>query len=896
MYSSIDESNAYAGVAILLHAKHVKKHTRVHVISGRVIGIDFKMHGRNYCAISTYIPHCGYCREDFDETYNQLRCIVTKAYRSCKRIIVGGDFNTQFGIGSRGFALEQFAEEFDLCITNARSPEIDTDWTFESSMGVRRRLDFVLASKCLVVCEACPSDKLNLGSDHRAVQSILSDTKQGTQVYYRKKSGVKGWCPQLDLTGKPSKYHELLQIPLVDEAPSLQTLEKIIYDAATGPDVPIQAEVRQKPWQSEEIQALIRKRRLCNTSQERASISKQIQKSTRKILRKYQNEKATKLLENFCGLSDLHQIQEYPIKKSVRSVDEIHCEIFAESLKEIFEDPSQSIEVDYAKFKDLPRFDLPEFAYALKKMANRRGSDKSKIVVEMIKHGSPLLHQKLLDGYNAILLTGEVPEHWHITIFLMLPKSGDLTKVGNWRPIAILPILYKVFAKMLYYRLSPILDCQQADAQFGFRRKKRIDDVFVILENMIGKTDEWNVPLWMISLDLRKAFDRLQFGPLFDALREQGLPEAYVQLLSALYKNQKGCVNGSHLFPILRGVKQGDVLSSMLFNAGLESAFRLWQSKLRKQGFLLTPNSERLTNVRYADDVMLFAKTEKELIEMVELLTEAFATVGLELNAAKSKIITNDNIQHSYVDICENLVEIIGPESHHKYLGRNLPGECVFRRSVEVKHRIQCAWYKFGQYKHILTNGKVSIQLRLRLFDAVVTPTILYGLAVLPLSTILLEDIEIVQRKMLRKIVGWVRLPEETWEVTMRRMKFRVNRALQQRPVMAWSERIARNLWKMVLRIKEAPNESWINKTSMWEVNECDDPYSEFLPNRSRGAICLQWDSSVNKFCRLTYTESWQNLSIDVLSKCTDAFVKYLSSEWAEIVPRCKKNDSRIHA
>ena len=109
LYSSIDPNNAYAGVAILLHTKHVKKNIRVHRTSGRVIGIDFKMHGRNYCAISTYVPHCGYSREDFDETYNQLRCLVSKAHRSCKRIIIGGDFNTQFGVGIRGVELEQFS-------------------------------------------------------------------------------------------------------------------------------------------------------------------------------------------------------------------------------------------------------------------------------------------------------------------------------------------------------------------------------------------------------------------------------------------------------------------------------------------------------------------------------------------------------------------------------------------------------------------------------------------------------------------------------------------------------------------------------------------------------------------------------------------------------------------
>jgi hypothetical protein len=84
--------------------------------------------------------------------------------------------------------------------------------------------------------------------------------------------------------------------------------------------------------------------------------------------------------------------------------------------------------------------------------------------------------------------------------------------------------------------------------------------VFAILENIIGKSDEWNIPVWMISLDLRKAFDTIKFLQLFGALRRQGVPEAYVQLLSALYEKQKGTVNGSSFFDILRGVKQGDVL------------------------------------------------------------------------------------------------------------------------------------------------------------------------------------------------------------------------------------------------------------------------------------------------------------------------------------------------
>ena len=141
---------------------------------------------------------------------------------------------------------------------------------------------------------------------------------------------------------------------------------------------------------------------------------------------------------------------------------------------------------------------------------------------------------------------------------------------------------------MLYGRLHPILDEAQSNDQFGFRSNRRIDDVFAIIENVIGKSNEWNIPLWMISLDLKKAFDRIEFGPLFEALREQGVPDGYIQLLSILYQNQKGTIDGKLFFDIQRGVKQGDVLSAMFFNAAIEIVFRRWKERICFQRFLFS--------------------------------------------------------------------------------------------------------------------------------------------------------------------------------------------------------------------------------------------------------------------------------------------------------------------
>ena len=153
----------------------------------------------------------------------------------------------------------------------------------------------------------------------------------------------------------------------------------------------------------------------------------------------------------------------------------------------------------------------------------------------------------------------------------------------------------------------------------------------VVLENVCGKCLAWESDIWFASLDLQKTSDRIDHDSLF----QEEFQTRTFQVLRRLYTGQSGIIRGSNfVFDIARGVKQGDVLSPMLFNSGLEHAMRNWKQSWKSHG-LRVGADDRVTNIRYADDFLLFAKSWKELVEMVGITgcgtqPRGFATEYLE--------------------------------------------------------------------------------------------------------------------------------------------------------------------------------------------------------------------------------------------------------------------------
>jgi len=394
--------------------------------------------------------------------------------------------------------------------------------------------------------------------------------------------------------------------------------------------------------------------------------------------------------------------------------------------------------------------------------------------------------------FNMVIDTGQIPSSWRQSCFILLHKGGATQDPNNWRPIALLSIIYKIFGRLILSRIKGTLDKKQAEEQFGFQDKKSTSDALIIAETMISRSIECNTELWIISVDLRKSFDRVEHGPMFAGLRKHGLSCGYVQLLREIYSGQTGLVNDAISFPITRGVRQGDILSPILFNSALENAMQEWKAELSGHGFALdeADSMERLTNIRFADDILLFGKSLEEAIDMIERLVRKLREYGLELNIKKTKMMATTTYLEdtTLIDTQVGFIELLGGNVRHKYLGREWPGNLIFRSETALSHRISCAWAAFKRNEATMKNRCISLRGRLRLFAATVSPSALYGLNTVPMTAAMQSRLDILQRKMLRSIIGWRVDPELDWEENGRRMKHRMERAQASFFMAYWSE------------------------------------------------------------------------------------------------------------
>ena len=99
----------------------------------------------------------------------------------------------------------------------------------------------------------------------------------------------------------------------------------------------------------------------------------------------------------------------------------------------------------------------------------------------------------------------------HVTILF---KKGVASDPESYRSISILLILLKFVSRVVYGRISTIPSKAKPPDETGFRRHLTCDDDLFTLAMLHGKCEEWQRPLWVAALDIRKAFDMEEHGAI----------------------------------------------------------------------------------------------------------------------------------------------------------------------------------------------------------------------------------------------------------------------------------------------------------------------------------------------------------------------------------------------
>ena len=320
----------------------------------------------------------------------------------------------------------------------------------------------------------------------------------------------------------------------------------------------------------------------------------------------------------------------------------------------------------------------------------------------------------------------------------------------------------------------------------------------------------------------------------------------------------------SRHFHIQRGVKQGDPLSSLLFNALLEDVFRVLKRRWtqRQLGVQLGhTNATLLTNLRFADDVLLFATTLPQLTTMLNDLHDIAGRCGLELHPDKTVILSNLSTRRGRqapksVEVGGRNVQVLPYTDTTKYLGRKLTFND--HHAVEIDNRLATAWRKFNALRDELTNKRYSLHARLRLFHTTITPTALYGSSSWTTTKLLTTKLQRAQRRMLRLIVGTPRrridastdatneqtTTTEPWPTYIKRATAIAERQLHNLNIESWPTTFWRRKWQWAHHIATQHHTRWGYQAICWKPQHTDKRQTR----RRQGHPYKRWDDDITNF------------------------------------------------
>ena len=320
-----------------------------------------------------------------------------------------------------------------------------------------------------------------------------------------------------------------------------------------------------------------------------------------------------------------------------------------------------------------------------------------------------------------------IPASWRKSRVVLIHKKGTTDDPSNFRPINLLPTIYKIYSGILASRLTTTARQHQwlSAEQKGFLPGVRgIQEHTFLLQAAIDNAKKQHSNLCIAWLDLTNAFGSIPHPALVQLFDSLPVPDGLKRRLRDIYTDNKWeFVSDSEpvaAYPVA-GVRQGDSLSPIIFNLASEPLVRAAKGG---QGVDLFGATIRTTV--YADDTAVVAQTPDQLQTTLDDLSRVASSLGMMFNPAKCVSLTFRSgkvCPTTDVQINDGPIRPLQEDEQETYLGTPIGARLLYRPATQLPEKLRrvndsllTPWQKLEVLRsqllpslsHHLASGKVE--------------------------------------------------------------------------------------------------------------------------------------------------------------------------------------------
>lgn len=491
------------------------------------------------------------------------------------------------------------------------------------------------------------------------------------------------------------KFEALAQNTTANIVEAWQKAKDTINAVTTEKLIKSEAEFKQK-WMTDEILQMMNERRKLKTIDPTGyrTIHKEIRKRIKAAKEDWLKEQCEEMEryerqhDSFQLFKKIKEITRSGSKTLHNALEDRNGNILTDLLQkqnrwkeyaeELFEDKDRPpIGTEETTTESGPSILEEEVVNAIKRLKKRKATGPDNIHAEILKmiEGEGLKFLTRL--FNSIYDSGEIPKDWLKSTFVTIPKKPNARKCSDFRTISLMSQVLKAFLYIIHSRIYRRLENHIGKTQFGFRNGLGTRDALFGMQVLLQRCRDYDTDIHICFTDFEKAFDKIQHRKMIDILKKTAIDGKDIRIIQNLYWNQSANVRVENTHTdevkIQRGVRQGCVLSPLLFNIYSEEIMEeaLGDSQ---EGILI--NGEPINNIRYADDTALMATSVEDLQLLLDRTKSKCEENGLKINTGKTKYMvisrrpnnTNlfiDNVQIQRVDKFKYLGSYINDKLDH---------------------------------------------------------------------------------------------------------------------------------------------------------------------------------------------------------------------------------------